>query len=70
MKKKKRQWQPFSYVLHLGGDFEPDDPPVAGLAVARQFAMISYRTATAYTQKFGRERVPGVDSNSGERVIF
>lgn len=45
-----------------GGDYDPADPPAAGLSVARQFAMISYRTPTAYAQKFGRERVPGVEN--------
>lgn len=37
----------------LAGDL--DDPPLAGLAVARQIAMISYRSAIAYHNKFGRE---------------
>jgi homoserine O-acetyltransferase len=37
-----------------GGDIDPDNPPVAGLAVARQIAMLSYRTARSYEAKFGR----------------
>lgn len=30
------------------------DPPNSGLSVARQIAMISYRTPRAYEAKFGR----------------
>lgn len=37
------------------GDINPEDPPSAGLSVARQMAMISYRTNTAYDRKFGRD---------------
>jgi homoserine O-acetyltransferase/O-succinyltransferase len=37
------------------GDINPDDPPVQGLALAREIAMISYRSAYAYQQKFGRQ---------------
>lgn len=37
------------------GDINVDDPPVKGLAVARQMAMISYRSAPAYQNKFGRD---------------
>lgn len=48
--------------LPVGGNYPVDDPPVAGLSVARQFAMISYRTAVAYRQKFGRERVTTPES--------
>lgn len=31
-----------------------DDPPLAGLSVARQIGMVSYRTAKGYEDKFGR----------------
>jgi homoserine O-acetyltransferase len=37
-----------------GGRFDPHDPPNAGLSVARQVAMISYRTPYGYHKKFGR----------------
>jgi len=37
-----------------GGDVDYDDPPLNGLAVARQIGMISYRTALGYHNKFGR----------------
>jgi homoserine O-acetyltransferase len=33
-----------------------DDPPLSGLAVARQIGMISYRTPKAYEMKFGRRQ--------------
>ena len=37
------------------GDVDMNNPPLQGLAIARQIAMISYRTASAYHTKFGRE---------------
>jgi homoserine O-acetyltransferase len=40
--------------LWNGGRIDPSRPPVSGLAVARQIAMISYRTAQGYESKFGR----------------
>lgn len=43
------------------GNIDINNPPSKGLAVARQIAMISYRTAKAYHNKFGRE----VDSSTG-----
>ena len=36
------------------GRCDPHDPPNSGLNVARQVAMISYRTPLGYQQKFGR----------------
>lgn len=38
-----------------GGDVDMSDPPRRGLGVARQQAMLSYRTAKAYHDKFGRD---------------
>ncbi|KAL9183185.1 hypothetical protein ACHAXT_004972 [Thalassiosira profunda] len=38
----------------LGGRYDPYDPPSSGLSVARQVAMVSYRTPLGYHQKFGR----------------
>ena len=32
---------------------DPQDPPNSGLAVARQIAMVSYRTHNSYFTKFG-----------------
>lgn len=37
------------------GHYDPNDPPHAGLALARQMAMMSYRSHGAYHDKFGRE---------------
>ncbi len=39
-----------------GGHFEPDEPPVAGLAAARKMAMCSYRTPRSLGDRFGRQR--------------
>eukprot|EP00756_Hemistasia_phaeocysticola_P025984 Hpha_TRINITY_DN16035_c4_g2::TRINITY_DN16035_c4_g2_i1::g.120391::m.120391/K00641/metX; homoserine O-acetyltransferase len=37
------------------GDYDPREPPIQGLSVARMFAMVSYRTHPAYWTKFGRQ---------------
>lgn len=37
-----------------GGDVDMSDTPQKGLSLARQIAMVSYRTAAAYNSKFGR----------------
>jgi homoserine O-acetyltransferase len=39
-----------------GGRYPVNDPPVAGLSVARQIAMITYRSHEAYMAKFGRRQ--------------
>lgn len=44
------------------GRVDMSDPPTSGLNVARQMAMLSYRTAKGYHSKFGRE----VDAKSGK----
>jgi homoserine O-acetyltransferase len=38
----------------LGGDYAQDQPPAAGLAVARMVAMCTYRSAESFTTRFGR----------------
>ncbi len=38
-----------------GGWYEKENPPSKGLAAARSFAMITYRTAENYRQKFARD---------------
>jgi homoserine O-acetyltransferase len=43
--------------LYQGGDYDPAHPPTQGLSLARQIAMMSYRTHAAYMDKFGRKRV-------------
>lgn len=52
--------------LFRGGDYYPesggDGPPLAGMAVARQIAHITYRSAQELDTRFGR------DEQTGERV--
>ena len=44
------------------GFYAPDRPPAAGLAAARMMAMLSYRNATSFEERFGR----GVQTSSVE----
>ncbi len=37
-----------------GGDFAPDAPPSAGLSAARAMAMMTYRSASLFGERFGR----------------
>lgn len=37
-----------------GGEYDPDDPPVAGLAVGRMVGHLSYLSESAFDAKFGR----------------
>jgi homoserine O-acetyltransferase len=37
-----------------GGDYPPDDPPRAGLALARKVGTVTYRSAEELGQRFGR----------------
>lgn len=39
-----------------GGDYDPLDPPVEGLSLARQLGHLSYRTPDELDQRFGRRR--------------
>lgn len=41
--------------LFQNGAYDPENPPHQGLSLARQLAMMSYRSHAAYTEKFGRE---------------
>jgi homoserine O-acetyltransferase/O-succinyltransferase len=43
-----KQWQ--------NGDYDFENPPVAGLAVARMMAVISYRSKQSFEMKFDRQR--------------
>lgn len=63
--------------LWQGGRYSPDRPPVKGLAAARMMAMISYRTAGEFNNRFKRSgsQLPGdpflVESylkHHGERI--
>ena len=38
------------------GHYAPDAPPTQGMRLARKLGMISYRSATEWAQRFGRER--------------
>ncbi|GLD92208.1 hypothetical protein PINS_up000741 [Pythium insidiosum] len=46
------------------GYYDPADPPHDGLALARQIAMISYRTHAAYRDRYGRRVVTTDDNES------
>ncbi|ACY47824.1 homoserine O-acetyltransferase MetX [Rhodothermus marinus] len=48
-----------------GGYYDPDDPPVHGLAIARMIAMISYRSYQSFEARFGRRRML-----RGEQELF
>jgi len=40
--------------LWKDGYYDPKNPPLQGMSVARQFAMLSYRTPQSFTEKFNR----------------
>ena len=40
-----------------GGDYDPKDPPLTGQRLARKLGMMTYRSATEWDQRFGRERI-------------
>jgi homoserine O-acetyltransferase/O-succinyltransferase len=42
-----------------GGRYPDDDPPTAGLALARAIAMTSYRSRPSFEARFGRDRRDG-----------
>eukprot|EP00041_Stephanoeca_diplocostata_P008847 m.132628 g.132628 ORF g.132628 m.132628 type:complete len:406 (+) comp17504_c0_seq7:293-1510(+) len=46
---------------YKGGTYDDSDPPVKGLSVARQIAMVSYRTHHSYFTKFGRDKTEHPD---------
>ncbi len=39
----------------LDGHYPPGDPPASGLAAARMMGMITYRSASSFERRFGRE---------------
>jgi len=51
-----------------GGRYDPNDPPSSGLAVARQVAMVSYRTPLGYHKKFGRALTDESGPSYGSRA--
>eukprot|EP00985_Skeletonema_marinoi_P003150 scaffold1302_cov113-Skeletonema_marinoi.AAC.19 len=50
------------------GRIDPQDPPHAGLSVARQIGMVSYRTPLGYHQKFGRALTDESGPSYGSRA--
>ena len=52
-----------------GGNYDPSAPPHSGLSVARQIAMFTYRSAPAYSTKFGRRLTNGKGEH-GQSVTF
>lgn len=44
------------------GNYPPDDPPTAGLAVARMVGHLSFLSGAALEHKFGRQMQPGTES--------
>ncbi len=48
-----------------GGHYDPDHPPTAGLAVARQIAIVSYRSPASFKEKFGRRQEFGSNADEG-----
>ncbi len=48
-----------------GGHYDPADPPTAGLAVARQIAIVSYRSPASFREKFGRRQDHGSNEADG-----
>ena len=40
-----------------GGDYDPNDPPKAGLAAARMTAMLTYRSPTSIDDRFKQDRL-------------
>ncbi len=47
------------------GDYDREDPPRAGLAVARQIAIVSYRSPSSFRDKFGRRQDHGRNAAEG-----
>ena len=57
------KWRDGNYLKY-------QDPPFSGLSVARQFAMITYRTASAYVDKFGREEIANEEAGYRQARYF
>jgi len=47
------------------GEYDFDQGPVNGMRLARKLGMISYRSATEWTERFGRERTSAVKEGPG-----
>jgi homoserine O-acetyltransferase len=57
--------------LYRGGDYYPesggDGPPLAGMAIARQIAHVTYRSGQELDQRFGRDEQTGESVAAGGR---
>ena len=42
------------------GQYDPAEPPMQGMYMARKIGMITYRSAKEWNKRFARERIPGV----------
>ncbi|MEM7282825.1 MAG: homoserine O-acetyltransferase, partial [Pseudomonadota bacterium] len=42
------------------GEYDPNEPPMQGMYMARKIGMITYRSAKEWNKRFARERIPGV----------
>ena len=51
------------------GFYSPDAPPAQGLSVARQGAMIWYRSSEAYASKFGRKHQPATPGSPAAKAL-
>lgn len=40
---------------YRGGDYDPADPPTAGIELARKIAMLTYKSEALFAQRFGRK---------------
>jgi homoserine O-acetyltransferase len=55
--------------LFKNGDYDPAHPPTQGLSLARQMAMMSYRSHGAYQEKFGRELIDHETVSKYDRFV-
>ena len=47
----------------LTGNYDPQDPPMAGQRLARKLGMMTYRSPEEWVQRFGRQRTTATEEN-------